>query len=58
MGLEDILSYIENIIETIEFDETTLSEVHDKLQELAIDLEDNLVTSGEEEEEFDFGDFI
>jgi len=58
MGLEDILSYIENIIETIEFDETTLSEVHDKLQELAIDLEDNLVTSGGEEEEFDFGDFI
>ena len=58
MGLEDILSYIENIIETIEFDETTLSEVHDKLQELATDLEDNLVTSGEGEEEFDFGDFI
>lgn len=56
MDYGDILSIIEYIIEGIEFEELDLSEIKSKLQELAIDLEENLGDFREEEEDFDFDD--
>lgn len=58
MDYGDILSIIEHIIEGIEFEELNLPEVKSKLQELAIDLEENLVDFREEGESFDFDDLL
>lgn len=58
MDYGDILSIIEHIIEGIEFEELDLSEVKSKLQELAMDLEENLADFREEGESFDFEDLL
>ena len=54
MGYEDILFYIENIIEAIDFDEIDLPEIKQKLQELTVKIEDNM---GVDHEGVDGGDF-
>ena len=41
MGYEEILNYIEDIVEGIEFEEISNAEIKSKLQELAIRIEDN-----------------
>ena len=58
MDIADILSYIEYIIEGIEYEELDLTDVKDKLEELTRDLEDNLGTFGRDDEEFNFDDLI
>jgi len=58
MDYGDILSIIEHIIEGIEFEELDLSEVRSKLQELAMNLEENLADFREEGESFDFEDLL
>jgi len=54
MDYEDILNYIENIVEEIEFEETSISEIKEKLQELIEVIEDNRGISGRELGNFDF----
>ena len=54
MDYEDILNYIENIVEEIEFEEISISEIKEKLQELIEVIEDNRGMSGRELEDFDF----
>jgi len=39
MDYEDILNYIENIVEEIEFEEIPIPEIKEKLQELKGDLD-------------------
>lgn len=56
MDYGDILVYIEQIVEAIEFDEIDLLEIKTKLENLAVDLEDNLSTSEEAYEDFGFND--
>lgn len=58
MDYADILSFVEHIIEGIEFDELDLLEVKTKLEELTVDLEDNLGTFGGDEEGFGFDDLV
>tara|TARA_B100000963_G_scaffold335913_1_gene330493 strand:- start:71 stop:247 length:177 start_codon:yes stop_codon:yes gene_type:complete len=58
MDIADILSYIEHIIEGIEYEELDLTDVKDKLEELTRDLEDNLGTFGRDDEEFNFDDLM
>ena len=41
MDYEEILNYIEDIVEGIEFEEISNAEIKSKLQELAIRIEDN-----------------
>ena len=54
MDYEDILNYIESIVEEIEFEEIPLLEVKEKLQELIETIENNRGISGRELEDFDF----
>tara|TARA_R110000803_G_scaffold164134_4_gene227867 strand:+ start:1071 stop:1238 length:168 start_codon:yes stop_codon:yes gene_type:complete len=54
MDYEEILNYIEDIVEGIEFEEISIPEIKEKLQELAIKIEDNRGMSGRELEDFDF----
>ena len=54
MDYEDILNYIEDIVEEIEFEELSILEIKEKLQELIIEIEDNRGMSGRELEDFDF----
>jgi len=58
MDYTNILSYIDNIIEEIEFDELTLLEVKDKLCELSKEIEETIELLSEEEEGFSFEDLI
>ena len=58
MDYADILSFIEHIIEGIEFDELDLPEVKTKLEELVGGLEDNLGTFGGDDGEFGFDDLV
>mgnify|MGYP003116761793 CR=1 FL=1 len=58
MDYSDILSFIEHIIEGIEFDELDLLEVKSKLEELVGGLEDNLGTFGGNDGEFGFDDLV
>lgn len=58
MDYTNILSYIDNIIEEIEFDELTLSEVKDKLYELSKEIEESIEFLHGREEGFDFEDLI
>ena len=51
MDYGDILVYIEQMIESIEYDEIDLLEIKQKLEDLAADIEDNVEPSG------DFGEF-
>jgi len=55
MDYGDILVYIEQMIESIEYDEINLLEIKQKLEDLAADIEDNVETS-EDFEEFNFSD--
>jgi hypothetical protein len=54
MDYEDILNYIENIVEEIEFEETSIPEIRNKLQELIDVIEGNRGMSGREGEDYDF----
>ena len=54
MDYEDILNYIESIVEEIEFEEIPLLEVKETLQELIEVIENNRGISGRELEDFDF----
>tara|TARA_R110000796_G_scaffold7481_1_gene25661 strand:- start:170 stop:337 length:168 start_codon:yes stop_codon:yes gene_type:complete len=54
MDYEEILIYIEDIVESIEFEEISIHEIKEKLQEIAIKLEDNRGVGGRELEDFDF----
>jgi len=54
MDYEDILNYIENIVEEIEFEEISILEIKGKLQELIEVIEDNRGMSGRELGNFDF----
>jgi hypothetical protein len=56
MEYGDILVYIENLIESIEYEEISLLELRTKLQELAIDIEESIETSDTYDDDFDFGD--
>jgi hypothetical protein len=55
MDYGDILVYIEQMIESIEYDEINLLEIKQKLEDLAADIEDNVETS-EDFEGFNFSD--
>ena len=55
MGYEDIIIYIENLIESIEYEEISLLELRTKLQELVIDIEESIETSNNYDE-FGFED--
>jgi len=55
MDYGDILVYIEQMIESIEYDEINLLEIKQKLEDLAANIEDNVETSGDFGE-FDFSD--
>ena len=54
MDYEDILNYIENIVEEIEFEEIFILEIKEKLQELIGVIENNRGMSGREVEDYDF----
>ena len=54
MDYEDILNYIESIVEEIEFEEIPLLEVKEKLQELIEVIESNRGMGGRELGDFDF----
>ena len=54
MDYEDILNYIEDIVEEIEFEEISIPEIKVKLQELIERVEGNRGMSGRELEDFDF----
>ena len=54
MDYEDILNYVENIVEEIEFEEIPILEIKEKLQELIEVIEDNRGMSGRELGNFDF----
>ena len=54
MDYEDILNYIENIVEEIEFEEISIPEIKEKLQELIEVIEDNRGIREREIEDYDF----
>lgn len=56
MDYGDILVYIEQIIESIEYDEINMLEIKQKLEDLAADIEDNVEASGDDLGGFDFSD--
>jgi len=58
MDYTDILSYIENIIEEIEFEEISFSEVKEKLYNLSQEIEEAIEFFPEDEEGFSFEDLI
>jgi len=56
MDYGDILAYIEQIIESIEYEEIDLLEVKSKLEELTVEIEDNVEISGGDFDGFGFED--
>jgi hypothetical protein len=54
MELGDIIIYIENLIEAIEFEEIDMLEIKSKLHELAGEIEDHVNIDNEGLEGFDF----
>ena len=56
MDYGDILIFIEQIIEAIEYEEINIKEIKAKLEDLATDIEDNIETSGDEFDGFAFDD--
>lgn len=56
MDYGDILIFIEQIIEAIEYEEINIKEIKAKLEDLATDIEDNIETSGDEFDGFGFDD--
>ena len=53
MDYEDILNYIESIVEEIEFEGISEEEIKYKLQELIIEIESRRGIGGSELEDFD-----
>jgi len=56
MDYGDILSFIEQLIESIEYNEIDLLEIKSKLEELTVEIEDNIEASREVFEDFGFDD--
>lgn len=56
MDYENILVYIENLVESIQYEEVSMSEVQMKLQELAAEIEESIETSGVSYDGFGFDD--
>ena len=56
MDYGDILIFIEQIVEAIEYEEINIAEVKSKLEDLASDIEDIIETPGDEFEDFGFDD--
>jgi len=56
MDYSDILAYIEQIIESIEYEEIDLLEIKSKLEELTVEIEDNVEVSGGDFDGFGFDD--
>lgn len=56
MDYGDILSFIEQLIESIEYEEIDLLEVKSKLEELTVEIEDNVEISGGDFDGFGFDD--
>jgi len=56
MDYGDILSFIEQLIESIEYNEIDLLEIKSKLEELTVEIEDNVEISGEDFDGFGFDD--
>jgi len=54
MELGNIIIYIEDLVEAIEFEELDILEIKSKLQDLVINIEDNVDVDNEGLEEFDF----
>ena len=54
MDYEEILNYIEDIVEEIDFEEISIHEIKNKLQELIDVIEGNRGMSGREGEDYDF----
>ena len=54
MDYEDILNYVENIVEEIEFEEISIPEIKGKLQELIVEIESNRGMGGRDLGDFDF----
>jgi|TARA_R110002153_G_scaffold273508_1_gene444607 hypothetical protein len=54
MDYEEILNYIEVIVEEIEFEEISIPEIKGKLQELIVEIESNRGMGGRDLEDFDF----
>jgi hypothetical protein len=54
MEYGDILIYVENIIEAIEFEELDILEIKTKLQELTVEIEDNIDIDNEGLSSYDF----
>jgi hypothetical protein len=52
----DILGYLEELVEDIDFGETSLLEVKNKLQSIITEIEDRVDTSTDSYEGFDFDD--
>ena len=54
MDYEEILNYVEDIVEEIEFDETSIPEIKEKLEELIAIIENNRGIREREIEDYDF----
>jgi len=54
MELRDIIFYIEDLVESIEYEELDILEIKSKLQDLVTNIEDNIDIDNEGLEEFDF----
>ena len=54
MDYGEIIIYIENIIEAIEFGEINLPEIKSKLQELTVEIEDSVEVDHGGLDEYDF----
>lgn len=56
MDYENILVYVENLVESIQYEEVSMLEVQIKLQELAAEIEESIETSGVSYDGFGFDD--
>jgi|TARA_Y100000389_G_C17434626_1_gene504735 hypothetical protein len=54
MELRDIIFYIEDLVESIEYEELDILEIKTKLQDLVTNIEDNTNIDNEGLEGFDF----
>lgn len=54
MELRDIIFYIEDLVESIEYEELDILGIKSKLQDLVTNIEDNIDIDNEGLEEFDF----
>ena len=56
MDYGDILGYLEELVEDIDFGEINLLEIKSKLQNLITEIEDRVDTAGDSYDDFDFDD--